>query len=272
MPDIAALSPSPPARAILQTLWPEGGMDLRRQPTPELERLYRKQRLAASFRLFGRFGFDMGGAGHITARDPILTDHFWVNPFGVHFRHVRVSDLLLVNHQGEIVAGDGRLNRAAFAIHSQVHHMRPDVVGAAHSHSLYGKAWSSLGRLLDPISQDAATFYEDHVLFSVFTGVVNATEEGERIARSLAGNKAAILQNHGLLTVGRSVESAVWWYLAMENACKTQILAESAGKPIPMAPDVARLTHGQIGTELAGVFQFQPYWDQIVADEPDFLD
>ena len=63
----------------------------------EDERRYRKQRLAAAFRLFGQFGFDEGAAGHITARDPELLDHFWVNPLGMNFRQVRVKDLLLVN-------------------------------------------------------------------------------------------------------------------------------------------------------------------------------
>lgn len=67
------------------------------------------------FRLFGHFGWDHGGAGHITVRDPEFPDSFWVNPFGVHFSHVRVSDLLRVNHHAEVVEGGEvrRLNRAA---------------------------------------------------------------------------------------------------------------------------------------------------------------
>ena len=67
--------------------------------TVEEERLHRKQRLAAAFRLFGQFGFDEGVAGHITARDPEHPDHFWVNPFGMNFRHIRVSDLILVERR-----------------------------------------------------------------------------------------------------------------------------------------------------------------------------
>ena len=76
------------------------------QPTfdsPEEERLHRKQRLAAGFRLFGKFGFDEGVAGHITARDPEFPDRFWVNPFGMNFKHIRVSDLICVDHTGEVV-------------------------------------------------------------------------------------------------------------------------------------------------------------------------
>ena len=68
--------------------------------TVEEERQHRKQRLAAGFRLFSRFGFDEGVAGHITARDPEHLDHFWVNPFGMSFKQITVDDLILVDHQG----------------------------------------------------------------------------------------------------------------------------------------------------------------------------
>ena len=82
------------------------------------ERRHRKQRLAAAFRLFAKFGFDEGVAGHITVRDPERTDCFWVNPFGVHFRQIRASDLILVNAKGEVVEGNRPVNIAAFAIFS----------------------------------------------------------------------------------------------------------------------------------------------------------
>src|SRR6476661_1351748 len=165
------------------------------------ERQHRKQRLAGAFRLFSKFGFDEGVAGHITARDPERLDHFWVNPFGMHFGQIRASDLIPVNDRGEVVEGKYPVNSAAFAIHSQVHAARPDAIAAAHAHSLYGKTWASLGRLLDPITQDVCAFYEDHALFADFTGVVYETSEGERIAKTLGDRKAVILRNHGLLTV-----------------------------------------------------------------------
>src|SRR3954447_26656915 len=162
--------------------------------TVAVERLHRKQRLAAAFRLFAHFGYEEGVAGHITARDPERPDHFWVNPFGEPFAHIRVRDLVLINHDGDVVEGDRAVNRAAFAIHSQVHAARPDVVAAAHSHSVYGKTWSSLGRKLDPITQDVCAFYGDHEVFDDYTGVVLDTEEGKRIGHALAGHKAVILR------------------------------------------------------------------------------
>ena len=236
------------------------------------ERLHRKQRLAAAFRLFGRFGFGEGVAGHITVRDPEFPDRFWLNPFGMDFRLIRTSDLVCVAHDGVIVEGEFAINPAAFAIHSQVHAERPDVVAAAHTHSVYGKAFSSLGRLLDPITQDACAFFDDHVLFDDFTGVVLDTSEGRRIAEGLGDRKAAILRNHGLLTVGHSVDEAAWWYITMERTCQAQLLAMAAGDPILIDEEAARLTHSQVGSHFAGWFSFQPLHSVIVRDEPELLE
>src|SRR5258707_3280169 len=240
--------------------------------TVEEERRHRRERLAASFRLFSKFGFDEGVAGHITARDPERLDHFWVNPFGVHFSQIRVSDLMLVNAKGEVVEGKHPLNGAAFAIHSSVHHARPDVIAAAHSHSLHGKAWSSMSRLLDPLTQDACTFLEDHAVFDDFTGVVYDTSEGERIARTLGPRKAAILRNHGLLTVGESVDEAAWWFITMDRSCQAQLLAEAAGQPHKIPGATARNTYALVGSHLAGWFQFQPLFQRISQEQPGLFD
>jgi ribulose-5-phosphate 4-epimerase/fuculose-1-phosphate aldolase len=236
------------------------------------ERLHRKQRLASAFRIFGKFGFSEGVAGHITVRDPEAEDHFWVNPFGMHFSQIRVSDLVLVNQHGEVVEGNKPINEAAFAIHSRVHMARPDVVAAAHAHSIYGKTWSSLGRLLDPLTQDACAFYQDHGLFDDYTGVVYDVSEGDRIAAALGKHKAVILQNHGLLTVGQTVDEAAWFFISMERCCQSQLMAEAVGKPKLIAPESARTALKQVGAPNVGWFQYQPLWDVITKEQPDLFD
>ncbi|HYL61830.1 MAG TPA: class II aldolase/adducin family protein [Candidatus Methylomirabilis sp.] len=240
--------------------------------TLEEERRHRKEKLAGAFRLFSKCGFDEGVTGHITARDPERLDHFWVNPFGMHFSQIRASDLLLVNHQGEVVEGGREVNVAAFAIHSRIHKARPDVISAAHAHSLNGKTFSTLGRLLDPLTQDACAFYEDHLVFNDYTGVVYDTEEGERIAKALGDKKAAILCNHGLLTVGQTVDEAAWWFITMDRSCQAQLLAEAAGEPRKIPHETAKLTYSQVGTPMVGWFQFQPLWDRITREQPDLFD
>ncbi|MBW4615620.1 MAG: class II aldolase/adducin family protein [Desmonostoc vinosum HA7617-LM4] len=238
----------------------------------EEERLHRKQRLAAAFRLFARFGFTEGIAGHITARDPEFTDHFWVNPFGTYFGHIRVSDLILVDKEGEVVKGDQPVNQSAFAIHSQIHEARPDIIAAAHAHSIYAKAWSSIGRLIDPLTQDSCAFYEDHALYDDYTGVVVDISEGQQIAETLGEKKALILRNHGILTVGHSVDEAASWYFNLERSCQAQLLAEAAGRPRIINHETARLTQSQVGSHISGWFGFQPLYDRIVRDEPDLLE
>lgn len=232
----------------------------------------RKNRLSASLRLFGKFGFDEGVAGHITVRDPEKLDHFWVNPMGKSFKQMRVSDLLLVNHHGEVVEGSGLLNGAAFTIHSRIHMANPKVTAAAHSHSVYGKAFSALHKKLDPLTQDSCAFYEDHVVFDDFSGVVLDNTEGEKIAAALGDAKAAILANHGLLTVGETIDAAAWWYITMERTCQAQLMAEAAGETKSIDHDVALLTRETVGSPLAGWFSFQPLYDVIIEEQPELLD
>ncbi|WP_432085826.1 class II aldolase/adducin family protein [Streptomyces sp. bgisy095] len=268
------MSTVPPALAAAVGPLPEGVV----LPLPpafesvEEERRYRKEQLAAGFRIFGRFGFSEGVAGHITVRDPGDPNAFWVNPFGMSFHQIKASDLILVDHEGVVLEGRRPVNRAAFVIHSRVHAARPDAVAAAHSHSLYGKAFSSLGIPLDPITQDACAFFEDHGIYDDYRGVVNETEEGERVAKALGTYKAVILKNHGLLTVGHSVAEAVWWFVTMERSCQAQLLAMAAGTPQSIDRETALLTRGQLGGHLAGWFQARPLWDQITASDPDLFD
>lgn len=240
--------------------------------TVEEERQHRKEQLAGAFRLFGRLGFGEGVAGHITARDPERTDCFWVNPFGRSFRQMRASDLVLVDHEGEVVEGNRVVNRAAIAIHTQVHAARPDAVAAAHAHSVHGKALSSLpGVMVEPLTQDACAFFDDHGRYDDYTGVVNDMQEGRNVAKAIGTGKAAILSNHGLITVGGTVAACAWWFVTMERSCQAQLLAMAAGTPRPIDRETALLTREQVGGPLAGWFQFQPLWDEICASDPELF-
>ncbi|KAH8930190.1 arad-like aldolase/epimerase [Atractiella rhizophila] len=230
----------------------------------EEERAHKLQRLALAFRVFAKLGFDEGVAGHLTLRDPIDTDCFWVNPFGVPFAHMTVSDLLKVDHQGNIVGG-GRpdlqlYNRAAFAIHSRIHMARPDVHAACHSHSIHGKAFSTLGRNISIITQDTCALYKNCNLYPNFGGIVLDDEEGDNIARHLGDGKALILQNHGILTCGETIEEATGWFIGLERACQAELLARAAGEPILISDEEAEFTKKTTGTAQGVWFWAQPYF------------
>ncbi|MFB7573878.1 class II aldolase/adducin family protein [Streptomyces sp. NPDC056165] len=235
------------------------------------ERQYRKERLAGALRIFGRYGLEDGVSGHITARDPEFSDCFWVNPFGMPFKHVTVSDLVLANQDGQVLEGRHHVNQAAFTVHAQVHAARPDVVAVAHCHSVHGRALAALGDLLDPITQESCAFYEDHAVYGSYTGVAVDAEGGRRIAAALGSRKALVLRNHGLLTVGDSVDAAAWWFLAMERSCQVQLTARAAGRPVLIDHELAVATREQLGGDLVAWINYQPLWQDISRSEPDLL-
>ncbi len=237
------------------------------------ERKYLKGRLALAFRIFGKLGYDEGVAGHITLRDPVDPATFWVNPFGLAFSMIKSSDLIQVNAKGEVIDGGEHrlLNTAAYMIHHAVHNARPDVLCAAHSHSIHGRAFCALGRELDCITQDSCAFYDDHVVYRQFNGVVLAEEEGKNIAQCLGNRKAALLQNHGLLTVGQTVEAAVFWFVSLEKSCQAQLMADAAargrgGETVKIDEEDARFTYKTVGSPRAGWFSAKPAFDVMARE------
>ncbi|MFQ6398834.1 class II aldolase/adducin family protein [Nocardia sp. KC 131] len=232
------------------------------------ERRRRKLAVVGGYRILSRFGLDEGISGHITARDPERPDTFWTAPFGRHFACVRPEELLHVGSDGTVLSGDGPLNRAAFVIHSKVHEARPDVIGAVHAHGLHGKAFAALHRPLRPITQDACAFYHDHSVYEEYHGVALDEEEGLRIAAALGDNKAVILANHGHLTVGTSVESAVWWYVSMERSMQAELAALAAGDPVVLHDKISAQTYEAVGTEKVGWFAYSTIIQKIASDEP----
>jgi len=237
------------------------------------EREYLKGRLALAFRIFGKLGFDEGVAGHITLRDPVNPHNFWVNPFGLAFSMIKKSDLILVDHDGKVIDGGPNrlLNTAAYMIHAAVHKARPDVMCAAHSHSIYGRAFCTLGRPIDIITQDSCAFYKDLAVYNSFKGVVLAQEEGENIARAIGTKKACLLQNHGLLTCGQTVEAALFWFVSLEKCCHAQMMADAAcagrgGATIKIDDEDAEFTYKSVGTPRAGWFSALPAFDMMAKE------
>ena len=240
------------------------------------ERLHRKQRLAAACRVFARYGYEYGFAGHITVRDPEQPGLYWTNPFAMDFGRVRVSDLLLVDHDGRVLEGSWAVNRAGFVLHAAIHEANPHVLASCHAHTTYGMSWAALGRPLDPITQTACGFYGDgQALITEEAGaVVVERSAGHRVASAFGSAKIAIHQNHGLFSAGReSVDEAAWWFIAAERACEIQIRAESTGSPLKLVPPAAAMhSRDHLATPFMAWLHFQPIYDAICRSDPDLFD
>ncbi|CAB3766659.1 class II aldolase/adducin family protein [Paraburkholderia solisilvae] len=238
-------------------------------------RQHLKEHLVGACRAFALQGFDYGFAGHLTVRDPENPSLYWTNPMAVHFSQVKVSNLICADHQGHVVEGNHAINRAGFVLHAAVHEMHPDIVAMCHAHTVYGTAFASLGKPLAPISQDAAAFYEDHVVIGDEAGKVAVeVKGGNRVAHAFSGVKAAIHQNHGLLTASRhSIDSAAFWFIALERCCQQQLMIEATGAtPRLVAPERARYSREHVGSEYIGWLHFQTVWNDLVATQHDMFD
>ncbi|KAF2143349.1 uncharacterized protein K452DRAFT_247843 [Aplosporella prunicola CBS 121167] len=188
--------------------------------------------MAAAFRIFARKGYTEGMSGHISVRDPENPHTFWTNPLGRHFGQLKASDMILVDYEGKAIGGNTTrpANAAGFLIHSAVHKARPDVHAACHTHSKAGKAWSAFARRLDMLNQDVCYFYgEAQAVYKEFGGIVFSEAEGRRLADALGPRgKGLILRNHGLLTVGGTVDEAAYLHTLMERSCEVQLMVEAA--------------------------------------------
>jgi len=203
------------------------------------QRQWQLEHMAGAFRVFARDGFAEGISGHISVRDPEFEDRFWINPLGVHFGMLKASDMVLVDFEGNPVGGnkEAPINAAGFLIHVAIHKARPDVHSICHTHSIHGRAWSAFARPLEMLNQDVCNFYKAHSVYADYGGIVLASDEGVKIAAALGQSKAAILMNHGLLTVGGTVDEAAYLFVLMERCCKVQLLIEAAGLEKNLVPD-----------------------------------
>ncbi|KAI8298959.1 hypothetical protein K4K59_002511 [Colletotrichum sp. SAR11_240] len=257
-------------------------------PVPESKeaaRQWQLEQMAAAFRIFAKLGFSDGSSGHISLRDPVRPETFWINPYGVHFGVLKVSDMVHIDEDGNRLGGaDKPVNTAGFMIHSALHKRRPDINAACHMHSPYGRAWSTFGIPIEMLNQDSCMFYNDLSVYPSFGGVVLAKEEGQRIADNLGPtNKNLILQNHGLLTCGGTIGEAAAFFIALERACQSQLLIESAIAPgsngavsglkkTLVDDEEAQYTKDGTGTPEVMYMQFVPEYQLILKESGgDFL-
>jgi ribulose-5-phosphate 4-epimerase/fuculose-1-phosphate aldolase len=243
--------------------------------THQEARKYRKEHLVAACREFARQGLDYGFAGHLTVRDPEHPHLYWTNPMAVHFAKVKISNLILVDHEGRVVEGQYAVNQAGFVLHAAVHEKHPDIVAVCHAHTLFGTTFSTLGKKIEPITQDAAAFYEDHVVVLEDAGKVAVeVDAGHKVASALNGARAIIHQNHGLFTVSRhSIDAAAFWFTALERCCQQQLLIYSTGmKPKPVDSEHSHYSREHVGSEYIGWLHFQPIYEYLTQSQPDLFD
>ena len=231
------------------------------------ERAHRKRMCALGYRIFAAQRWGQLGDGHISARDPELTDHFWLLDWGVPFGDATVDRLVLVGPDGEVKDADGNptggVNTAGYNIHAPILAARPDAVGAAHTHTQFGTPWAANVQPFRAISQESCSFVFDQGMFDDEEVEVLTYDGGKRIAAALGEHKLVILRNHGLLTAGGSVESAVGWFVMAERVAEVHVKAPD-GKAI--SDEAAKVAASTLAPDDVGWRVFQWLQRDLVPD------
>ena len=179
--------------------------------------------LAAAYRLVEHFGWNESIYGHLTVRVPGPERHFLINPYGLRYGEVTASNLVKITLGGEIVGEtEWSVNVAGYAIHGAIHRGAAEAHCVMHTHSPAGMAVAALECGLLPISMDA-TLFHGTLGYHAYEGAIVSEDEKARLIRDLGRNRALILRNHGLLTVGRTIAEAFLYLHRLETACKTQV-------------------------------------------------
>ena len=197
--------------------------------------------LAAAFRLAVRLDLHEGVCNHFSVMLPD-GQRFLLNTYGLHWSEVTASNLLALDAQGRILAGEGEYERTAFCIHSRIHVANPHAACVLHTHMPYATALTLLevGRL-EMVEQNALRFYDDIAYDDTYNGLVVDDAEGDRLAQVLGAKRVMFLANHGVIVVGSSVAEAFDSLYYLERACRLQVLARMmGGKLRPVRPEVVR--------------------------------
>ena len=200
--------------------------------------------LAAAFRLAVRLDLHEGVCNHFSVMLPDGKT-FFLNRYGLHWSEVTASNLLMLDADGRVLAGEGEFEKTAFYIHSRIHLANPAAACVLHTHMPYATALTLLdnGRL-QMVEQNALRFHDDIAYDDTYNGLVVDPAEGDRLARALGDKRVIFLANHGVIVVGPSVAEAFDLMYYLERACRLQVLARSmGGKLRPVRPEVVADTY-----------------------------
>ena len=215
-------------------------------PMTDAERKARVD-LAACYRIFDLLGWTEMIFNHITLRVPGPEPRFLINPFGLHYREVSASSLVLIDLQGNVLRkSEWPVNRAGFVIHSAIHGAVAEAHCVMHTHTTTGSAVACLKDGLSPDNFYGAMLH-GQVAYHDFEGVTTDPDEKGRLVRDIGDKKAVILRHHGLLSWGHDVPEAFLVLWTLQRACDVQIAAAAAGPVGRIPPEVLAKTVHQGG-------------------------
>lgn len=231
--------------------------------------------LAAALRLSAKLGMHEAVANHFSAAVSQDGKFFLMNPKWVHFSKVKASDLILVHADDAGSFEKGKIDSTAWAIHGQIHKLRPDIKVIMHLHPIYATALSCLKNpTLLPIEQNSARYFNRVSYDSNYSGMADQVAEGQRLANLLKDNTRLLMGNHGVLIASHDIGLAFDDMYTFERSSQILIHAYSTGQTLNILnDDVAEKTAKDWEKiEDFSIAHFAEMKSILTAEDPSFMD
>jgi len=237
---------------------------------PEVVDLTIPQQIACAVRILARADFALDVAGHITVMRPEDDGTMWCTPYGLWWREVKASDLLVLDRDGAVLEGKWDVTPAVF-IHTELHTRWPEARVIIHNHPYYGSLLSTMHVAPEITDQQACMFDGEIALFDEYTGGVDDSVSGGHLADAIVGSSAVILANHGVLIAGESVAQATYRASNFERTCRLNYDAMAAGRtPVPVPVEQRGMLKRAINS-----LSVEYFWGgeirRLLEEEPDVL-
>jgi len=198
--------------------------------------------LALALRAAAHHGLSEGVCNHFSVELPDGSGRFLLNPRGFLWSEIQADDIVMIDVQGNILAGRHAVEPTAMHIHAAVHRICKTAC-VLHTHMPYATALTltSAGQLDTTLSQNAMRFHGRLCRDAHYNGLALDHTEGERLATLMQGSEVAFLGNHGVVVCGDRIDYAYDDLYYLERACMAQVLAQSTGmKLVPVAAELAQ--------------------------------
>jgi L-fuculose-phosphate aldolase len=228
-----------------------------------------QQKVALTCRILDRDGHESALAGQVSARGE-QPGTYWTLRFGLGFDEASGSNIVLIDGDLNVLAGEGMPNPAN-RFHLWIYRARPEINAIVHTHSPHASALSMIGEELIVSHMDACVLYENCAFLPEWPGVPIGDEEGEIISAALGRKQAVLLAHHGLLTAGKTIEEAAVLAFYVERTAKLQLMARAVGPIKPVKPELAREARAYRGSARYIAATFDYLARRVLRESPDCL-
>jgi ribulose-5-phosphate 4-epimerase/fuculose-1-phosphate aldolase len=223
--------------------------------------------LCCAARLLYRFGLSVGNAGHLSIA--ISDDRMLVNRFGPSFATMTPADVLTMDFKGNVLEHDPSVNpyvNETIHLHGVIHRYNPHITAVAHTHPPNTVTWTTFRKLPQAFDQESCLLADDiAIVDEEFTGLAQSEDRVRPFAEALGKKPVVLLPNHGAITTGENIQSALFRMILLEGVCQRNISVASAAQATGLMPHAIAHEHAlTTKRELARIPILDALWEDLL--------